>query len=302
MPIDQAWCNPQTISRRIKFLSGLVIALLLCSACRVEQPSLELAPADAVVNSLPTPSAVLRDCSTVSPGRVKTGVDFSLAPGHFNRVEAASESRVAAFGSNYPADGSVPDGLAYCFYTFDLPEYTDTPMLHLEWFSLDIPWTAWVGIGDPQRDRWQWLPYWQTDYCSGAMDFRLASIKPYLTEQDRLAVAVVITGTQRGVLRWVRVGANYPPTAHALALPSDGAAPLVVSFDPDASHDNYGGAIARYEWDFEGDGNYDETTQYSYTFPVHTYTEPGLYRAGLRVTDNEGGQAVYEMTINVRES
>ena len=58
-----------------------------------------------------------------------------------------------------------------------------------------------------------------------------------------------------------------------------------VSFAATASDPD--GSVAKYEWDFEGDGVFDwsSTTGASIT---HTYTAEGTYRPTVRVTDNVG--------------
>lgn len=79
------------------------------------------------------------------------------------------------------------------------------------------------------------------------------------------------------------------------ASPTNGSAPLTVTFTPDANTDN---AILTYEWDFEGDGTYDrsETVGRDQTF---TFTTPGDYNATLRVTDNQGEQVTGTVAISV---
>ncbi|WP_189611457.1 FlgD immunoglobulin-like domain containing protein [Saccharospirillum salsuginis] len=93
---------------------------------------------------------------------------------------------------------------------------------------------------------------------------------------------------------------HYLGVADALAAlpsaqPTEGNAPLVVTFTPDANTQT---AIVRYEWDFEGDGTYDrsETVGRDQTF---TYQTPGEYDATLRVTDSEGEQATGQVRISV---
>jgi len=79
------------------------------------------------------------------------------------------------------------------------------------------------------------------------------------------------------------------------AVPSDGDAPLQVTFTPNASTNN---AIVLYEWDFEGDGIYDrsETVGRVQSF---TYTTSGNYNGTLRVTDSTGEQATGAIVISV---
>ena len=49
------------------------------------------------------------------------------------------------------------------------------------------------------------------------------------------------------------------------------------------------GGIARYRWDLDGDGQYDDSSAQN---PSYTYSTAGTYPAKLRVTDNQGAQAV----------
>ena len=74
---------------------------------------------------------------------------------------------------------------------------------------------------------------------------------------------------------------NQPPTANFSMSPSSGDAPLVVSFNGNASSDPEGGAL-NYAWDF-GDGNTGSGATTS-----HTFTTPGTYTVTLTVTDPAG--------------
>jgi len=58
------------------------------------------------------------------------------------------------------------------------------------------------------------------------------------------------------------------------------------------------GHIAKYEWDFHGDGvyEYSSTTAGNRT---ESYSSPGNYTAYLRVTDNEGGTTVKSVSIRI---
>ena len=60
------------------------------------------------------------------------------------------------------------------------------------------------------------------------------------------------------------------------------------SSDPD-------GEIARYEWDLDGDGQWEENDEHK----TITYTRPGVHTAGLRVYDDRGAVGEAIVTINV---
>ncbi len=81
-----------------------------------------------------------------------------------------------------------------------------------------------------------------------------------------------------------------PPVAVAVATPTSGLAPLVVTFDGTGSSDPDGN-IAGYSWSF-GDG-----TTGSGATVTHTYSAVGSYAAALTVTDNDGLTAVATVTV-----
>ncbi len=87
-----------------------------------------------------------------------------------------------------------------------------------------------------------------------------------------------------------------PPTAEAGAAPLQGNASLVVDFTGAGADDD--GSIVLYEWDFDGDTNYEYS---SADTPVvsHSYTSAGTYDATFRVTDNDGLTATDTVTIDV---
>lgn len=76
---------------------------------------------------------------------------------------------------------------------------------------------------------------------------------------------------------------NRSPQPVVSADPTVGPDPLEVTFSSEGTTDPEGDRL-RYAWDFDGDGTVDSREQ----DPTHTYTEPGLYRATLTVTDVGG--------------
>lgn len=110
-------------------------------------------------------------------------------------------------------------------------------------------------------------------------------------DKDAVAVAqVTITVTVPG---------NVPPAALADATPRFGVFPLDVTLDGSGSSDS-DGQIVLYEWDFETDGNYDYSDP-AIGITQHTYTNPGIYQATLRVTDDQGATATDVVTITVND-
>ncbi|MBN2083156.1 PKD domain-containing protein [bacterium] len=79
---------------------------------------------------------------------------------------------------------------------------------------------------------------------------------------------------------------GQPPIADISATPTSGDIPVNVSFDASGSSDPDGFPLVKYEWDFDGDGTYDQNTGTTPT-TSHNYTIAGVYQAKVRVTDNE---------------
>ncbi len=81
------------------------------------------------------------------------------------------------------------------------------------------------------------------------------------------------------------------------ADPQSGEAPLEVKFDASESVDP-DGTIESYEWDFDGDGEFDDggvTAEYE-------FEKIGVYTVSLRVTSTTGEYAVAEKDIKVEEA
>jgi glucose/arabinose dehydrogenase/regulation of enolase protein 1 (concanavalin A-like superfamily) len=78
--------------------------------------------------------------------------------------------------------------------------------------------------------------------------------------------------------RWTASGGNQAPVAKVAASPTDGLAPLDVSFSSAGSHDPEGAPLT-YAWDL-GDGATSTAAN-----PSHVYTTNGSYTAKLTISD-----------------
>lgn len=85
------------------------------------------------------------------------------------------------------------------------------------------------------------------------------------------------------------------PVAEAGAN-EEGKVGRTIFFDPSGSSD-LDGEIVLWEWDFDGDGNYDWAA--ASPLITHTYHQAGPYQAVLRVTDNDGYTAIDAKVITV---
>ncbi|MFH0986926.1 MAG: PKD domain-containing protein, partial [Candidatus Micrarchaeota archaeon] len=87
---------------------------------------------------------------------------------------------------------------------------------------------------------------------------------------------------------------NQPPVAVISANPTNGYAPLSVSFDATGSTDS-DGTVSQYKWDFDNNGVYDSTASAT----SHTYTSTGNYVAKLTVIDDDGAEDSETVSIAV---
>jgi hypothetical protein len=67
---------------------------------------------------------------------------------------------------------------------------------------------------------------------------------------------------------------------------------VMAGYDPD-------GIVVLFEWDYDGDGAFDESSPSSLT-TYQVYVDPGTYTATLRVTDDEGAIGTDDRTITVK--
>jgi PKD repeat protein len=88
---------------------------------------------------------------------------------------------------------------------------------------------------------------------------------------------------------------NANPRAVIDAKPTEGPAPLTVSFDAHYSHDD-DGTIAEYRWDL---GDPAATGSQVGEACSHTFTYPGTYLAKLTVIDDEGAVDSQQVAIVV---
>ncbi len=98
-----------------------------------------------------------------------------------------------------------------------------------------------------------------------------------------------------GSVHRITYAVNQPPTAVIAANPTNGNAPLTVSFDGTRSSDPEGRPLS-YSWDLNGDGTFGDAT--GSTTP-YTYTTAGVYHPSLRVTDDQGASDTASVTVTV---
>ncbi len=89
---------------------------------------------------------------------------------------------------------------------------------------------------------------------------------------------------------------NQPPTVSFSVSTANARVNQPMTFDASASRDA-DGSIAKYEWDFNGDGIFDQTTTNATV--SYTYAASGSKTVTVRATDDEGATARATQTLNV---
>jgi Tol biopolymer transport system component len=92
--------------------------------------------------------------------------------------------------------------------------------------------------------------------------------------------------------------ANQPPVASFTYSPADPVVNQTITFDASAS-DDPDGSIVSYEWDWESDGIYDDSTIPPTTTIEHSFDSAGDHIVTLRVTDNQGATGISTKTVSV---
>jgi len=103
-----------------------------------------------------------------------------------------------------------------------------------------------------------------------------------------------LPAAQLARIDYVRRG-QYTPVVRATATPEAGTtAPLTVQFSSAGTTDRNGDRLS-YAWDFQSDGTVDSRV----ANPSFTYTARGVYEATLRVTDQTGRSASWQVRVTV---
>ncbi len=111
---------------------------------------------------------------------------------------------------------------------------------------------------------------------------------------DRVAPQSITLNRSDAIL----IGAmqNQVPTVSLSMSTADARVNQPITFDASGSRDPDGN-IAKYEWDFNGDGLTDQTTTNATV--SYTYTASGTKTVTVRATDNEGATGRATQTVNV---
>jgi len=161
---------------------------------------------------------------------------------------------------------------------------------------------------DPPNGEAYW--YWSSEHTDGLVisgigeDFEITIVPSFLWGIDSWAL---LTGDVHSPSRiplpsltepLTIIGRNSPPRASFVFLPSDPCIDEPVTFDASASEDP-DGKIVSYEWDFDGDGIFEERVD----SPIvkHSFDHASDNLVTLKVRDNLGAVGLASRQIEVSE-
>jgi len=146
-----------------------------------------------------------------------------------------------------------------------------------------------------------WVKTGQTDegQVLGPYDIEAGGSRTIDIDKGISALGVVCPGTgEPGFPPFTLPNENQPPSADFSFSPSEPEPGETVSFDGSTSTDS-DGTIAKYRWDFDGDGSVDETTSGPTT--THAFSTAGDHAIQLTVEDNNGATNSTTQTVSVND-
>lgn len=135
-------------------------------------------------------------------------------------------------------------------------------------------------------------------------DLRKANLRRLLEKVSLyLGVILGLSALSAGIWLAAKPGAvtreSPQVTAQATGMPNQGWAPLTVYFSAYGSQANLS-EIRRYEWDLDGNGQFDFDATADAGYASYLYSKPGEYHITLRVTDTQGRTATDRLIVTVR--
>ncbi|MBN2082553.1 PKD domain-containing protein [bacterium] len=256
---------------------GLLGFALLLVGCGGSATTAQIA-ATKVGPDLVGPRAMLdmaRGASAAGETRL-LGKDYSAALG-YGHVAPAGDA--AKFSPGCTGVEALADS-AYAIYTFELPDYDGLAQLTVNWDTPPANGKLWLGLSNFSADCWEWF----SPADPGLLDF--SALDPYFSESGMCFAVVLVTGDAEAFLAAIQLGEdNETPTANFAADVLSGTVPLTVNFDASASTDP-GTGITLYEWDWNGDGTYDQDG--GDATASHVFETADTYTVILRVTGSSG--------------
>ena len=225
----------------------------------------------------------VRDASDYDPGLPSNQVE----------VSGSDPTNLVFLPQWDPGNDPPLTELALCMYTFNVLDYSGPGSASLVWqLSPFYPSNVFIGLGNRDEDSWDWFR------CDASYLVELESVDPYTTPEGDVLLAVVMTNIFDATLASVNfnAGDNEAPVADLVIAAGGGSTGGPVALDASGSTDS-DGTIVSYEWDYNGDGSWDESTTEAVN--NHTFATTGRRDVAVRVTDNGGESDSASVNIGV---
>ncbi|HES58628.1 MAG TPA: hypothetical protein ENO21_04280, partial [Firmicutes bacterium] len=282
------------------YLALFCLACLGFAACNGDGPG--STPSDLEGPSVEDNTAFTQVPFPVDEAMPKPKAGSGIAANPIDAVDSYDESDNTSENGTFRVLAAGPGEISWAMYQFDsLQDWCDLTNLGMEFDVL--PETYYLGLADFEAMQWYWLKRGTSTGGEDALDvFHIPDGFDGISPAGNLyAVALFYDdagGTlQQAILSWQT--SHNGPEAYFEADPDKGNASLQVFFDASGTLDKDAVGIANYEWDWEGDGVYDESGPDSTV--DHTYTTVGEYHPVVRATDEDDGLTdTAQLTIRVQ--
>ena len=192
-----------------------------------------------------------------------------------------------------PGNGGLSP--AYAIFNFNLDGSAPEPELRLIWTTPPAEGTAWLGLANFGTNRWDWqaAPVDGSPLDLGNLQFYKNALSSHLY------IAVLLTGTQPASLYRVRLGQPFVEGEAPLPALSSG----IGSFTAQPQQAGYGvpGSVGLFDYDWDGDGSFEETDRAENDPPEHIYSG-GDSSGILRYHNDEGYDDQLAFDVHVLDS
>lgn len=232
-------------------------------------------PSDYAPGSPSAPRVVQDDLDDSAVYRSADEID-PLLP---SQNVAVSDMGPVTFLAQEPGPGSALSEAAFCTYNFSVAGYDRSARVLLTWEVQPQGTNTWLALSNWDADRWDWIKV--TDPAVVVV----GDMARYISPAGKLLLIVFSLDTSQPRLGSLRLGAPVP-VANLVLDKVSGSPDFVVHADAGSSQPG-ADSITRFEWDKEGDGDFElDTAAVSET--DLTYLTEGIFQATVRVTNTAG--------------
>lgn len=224
---------------------------------------------------------------------IKHGSEFVGALPNRNALLAPAEE-VQLTPSWSETEELDPSGLAFCIYEYQIDGFDRNPELRCGWRQEPADHRAvWFGLSDWENDSWHWLRGEQ----DGVIGF--GSAAPFFDETSMLYVVVVVADDESCILRHLRVGEPLPALKVLTVTPRYARPPVTVTADASGCSVPVG-TVLTYEWDWDDDGSFEESTGTDPLCP-HSFDTEGDFEYSVLLTSSYGETSTASDTAHIVE-